>query len=192
MAKRGVQLDEELLQQFLSSGGEVEDITPVTPVVPGAGATDADVVADAATPPIEDTPSSHDRPGIQTPVIVEQVAGATSRLNDWLVAQPTPGGVGALVFVLVVLVWAMVPSNEQGYTRLHLLWLTLTGRTQLKDRRVVPPLDSGSGEQPTGGWEPGYTPIAGDILAIDTGLAQQTTPPSPFDTYDFGAGRYMQ
>ena len=63
----------------------------------------------------------------------EQVARPLlTSLQDWLTNQPQPGGVAGLFVILLVMLFAIVPTTT-GYTRVHLIWLSLTGRTQLID-----------------------------------------------------------
>lgn len=49
----------------------------------------------------------------------------------WFSSLPTPGGILLLVLVLMFFLFAVTPVNKAGDTRLKLLWLTLTGKTQL-------------------------------------------------------------
>ena len=49
---------------------------------------------------------------------------------------PTPGGIGAMLVILGVLVSAVVPVN-QGYTRLQLAWMTLLGQTYIPEAQAV-------------------------------------------------------
>lgn len=65
-------------------------------------------------------------------------ANPFARLNERAANVPTPGGIGALVFILLALVFLIIPVN-QGQTRFGLFWLTLLGRTKL---------DSGTGGVP--------------------------------------------
>ena len=53
----------------------------------------------------------------------------TSPMATWLANRPTPGGIGTLLAVILVFLMAIVPVDNQGNTRLKLLWLTLTGKT---------------------------------------------------------------
>ncbi len=59
-------------------------------------------------------------------------------------SMPTPGGLGLLVAILLVLLWIVIPVNTQGDTRLKLLWYTLGGRTTLTGA-INPSLGSGQG-----------------------------------------------
>jgi len=49
----------------------------------------------------------------------------------WLANAPTPGGMATIVLVLVFFLLAVIPVDKSGNTRLKLLWLTITGKTQL-------------------------------------------------------------
>ena len=51
---------------------------------------------------------------------------------NWAESWPTPGGIGLLLLVIFILLWALIPVDQQGYTRLQLLWFTLMGRTSLQ------------------------------------------------------------
>jgi hypothetical protein len=67
---------------------------------------------------------------------VDRVASVTNPARDFMARQPTPGGVGMLVFVLIFLSFALIPVSPQGRTRLMLLWSMLTGRTQCRDGEI--------------------------------------------------------
>lgn len=60
----------------------------------------------------------------------QRLQSASQSLNSWADRTPTPGGIGVIIFLLLLFLWAIVPVNGDK-TRLQLLWLTLTGRTQL-------------------------------------------------------------
>lgn len=60
------------------------------------------------------------------------VANAASPFVTWLGKQPTYGGIGSLVAIIVFFLLAVVPVNANGDTRLKLIYLTLTGKTQLQ------------------------------------------------------------
>ncbi len=49
---------------------------------------------------------------------------------NWVSSRPTPGGISALLVVLIFFLFVIVPVNGK-YTRLQLIWLTLTGHTKL-------------------------------------------------------------
>lgn len=56
--------------------------------------------------------------------------GIARRTSNWISSAPTPGGIGVLVLALLFFLWAIIPVNAAGDTRLKLLWYTLIGRTQ--------------------------------------------------------------
>jgi hypothetical protein len=58
--------------------------------------------------------------------------GVVRQATNWLSNAPTPGGIGVLLLALIFFLWVIVPVNEQGDTRLKLLWYTLIGRTRFK------------------------------------------------------------
>lgn len=43
---------------------------------------------------------------------------------------PTPGGIGLLLLIVIVLLFAIVPMNANGQTRLQLMWSVLSGKAQ--------------------------------------------------------------
>jgi hypothetical protein len=51
---------------------------------------------------------------------------------NWAENWPTPGGIGLLLLVIFILLWALIPVDKEGYTRLQLLWFTVMGRTSLQ------------------------------------------------------------
>ncbi len=55
---------------------------------------------------------------------------ALEAFQDWVANRPTPGGVSGLATALVFLLFVLVPATN-GFTRLHLVWLTMTGRAYL-------------------------------------------------------------
>jgi hypothetical protein len=72
--------------------------------------------------------------------IGDRVFSSVGSAQDRVSRRPTPGGIAVLVIVLLILVWAVIPVNTQNgvqYTRLGLLWLTLTGKTYIEGRRDV-------------------------------------------------------
>jgi uncharacterized membrane protein YgcG len=66
---------------------------------------------------------------------VDRAAAATAPVRDFMARQPTPGGVGILILVLLFLSFVLIPVSPQGRTRAMLLWAMLTGRTRLQGRR---------------------------------------------------------
>lgn len=76
---------------------------------------------------------------LQTNQLASAVEGLTgkaketgSRLESWAANVKTPGGIGLLLIVIFIFLWAIVPVNG-GKTRGQLFWLTLTGRTRMTD-----------------------------------------------------------
>lgn len=63
--------------------------------------------------------------------------GIARRTSNWLASAPTPGGIGVLILALLFFLWAIVPVNAAGDTRLKLLWYTLIGRTQFTEDTQV-------------------------------------------------------
>lgn len=55
---------------------------------------------------------------------------SVNALGNWFASRPTPGGVAGLVFVMVVL-WFAVIKVSGKMTRLELIWRTLTGDADL-------------------------------------------------------------
>jgi hypothetical protein len=43
---------------------------------------------------------------------------------------PTPGGIGLLLLIVLVMLFAIVPMNSSGQTRLQLMWSVLAGKAQ--------------------------------------------------------------
>jgi len=65
-----------------------------------------------------------------TATLGDQVFSIGDRINTWADSVATPGGIGLLLLLIFLLLWAVVPVNG-GKTRLQLLWLTFTGRTKM-------------------------------------------------------------
>lgn len=63
--------------------------------------------------------------------------GLARRTSNWLSSAPTPGGIGMLVLALLFFLWAIIPVNSAGDTRLKLLWYTLIGRTQFTESTQI-------------------------------------------------------
>ncbi len=51
---------------------------------------------------------------------------------NWFAHLPTPGSLATIVILLIIFVLAIVPVDDQGTTRIKLVWLTLTGKTHLR------------------------------------------------------------
>lgn len=80
-------------------------------------------------------------------VVNSSVGGVGESIQSWASNLPTPGGLGLLIIVLFVFMWAIVPVNTSGgshYTRLQLLYYTLTGRTTLGGPAETPTSTTGA------------------------------------------------
>jgi hypothetical protein len=64
--------------------------------------------------------------------LADNVSNIGTGIANWASSWPTPGGIGLLLIVLFILLWALIPVDDQGYTRMQLLWFTVMGRTQLQ------------------------------------------------------------
>lgn len=68
--------------------------------------------------------------------LTSQVAEETHSFFDWAsdfsLGVSTPGGIALILIAIFILIFAIVPVNDQGDTRLYLMWLTLMGQTTLK------------------------------------------------------------
>lgn len=172
----GVAIDEDVLARFLQDGGEIESgSVSADPPSPASPIDQADgSVPERTPPPI--------MPTLQPPVAVEIASAYANRATDWVSAQPTPGGIGLLVLVLIVLVWAMIPVNDAGATRLQLLWLTLTGRTRLRGRVDIPDLRSGISDAPVS-YDGGMPAVTG-VPQVGAGAGVD-----PVASMDFSGGR---
>ncbi|HET8979335.1 MAG TPA: RuvA C-terminal domain-containing protein [Solirubrobacteraceae bacterium] len=58
---------------------------------------------------------------------INRATPAVEGLQDWLAGLSTPGGIGGLVLVLIVLLFVLVPVKGKD-TRLSLLWKALMGQ----------------------------------------------------------------
>ncbi len=66
--------------------------------------------------------------------------GVNNRVNpvkDWIAAQPTPGGVFALLLFIGFFALAFMPVDQQGHTRLYLMWQTILNRTHMLYRETT-------------------------------------------------------
>src|SRR6266568_3108600 len=60
-----------------------------------------------------------------------EVNKPVDRVKEYLSSVPTPGGILSILLVVLFFVLAVTPIDKQGNTRLKLIWLTLTRKTQL-------------------------------------------------------------
>lgn len=133
--------------------------------------------------------------------VASTVSGFGQGIENWASGLPAPGGILALLAVLFLLLWAVIPVNASGgghYTRLQLLWYTLTGRTTLggpaeaNQQGLLPgsPFVPGFGGTGTGGNT--GTSSSGSGGASGTPLITQVNPtvgaalPSLFSLPEFG------
>jgi len=66
-------------------------------------------------------------------------------VNDSVAALPVPGGLGALLLVILVFFFILIPATSKGETRALLLWEVLLGRRQILDPASIPAVDAGTG-----------------------------------------------
>lgn len=85
--------------------------------------------------------------GERVNVIGDALGDAGAGIQRWASNLPTPGGIGILLLVIFIMMWAIIPVDKAGYTRMQLLWLTVTGRTHLHGSSVqyADQLSSGGG-----------------------------------------------
>ena len=72
---------------------------------------------------------------------IRAIDKGTAEQRAWIMRAPTVGGIGALLAIIVLFLMAVVPVDKSGNTRLFLIWLTLTGKTNL---RLPPNVGPGS------------------------------------------------
>ena len=70
--------------------------------------------------------------------LIDNVNARVNPVKDWIARQPTPGGILALIAFIMFFVFAAIPVNQMGQTRLYLLWQTLLGRTHMQYRESTP------------------------------------------------------
>lgn len=68
---------------------------------------------------------------------VDTALQPAKRLADRVSTVRTVGGIGALLLILMILLFAIVPANAQGDTRLKQLWYMLNGRSSLQGRQAL-------------------------------------------------------
>lgn len=113
--------------------------------------------------------------------LANTVADTASSLNNRVASFPTPGGIGLLLFVLIIFVWMLVPTKN-GYTRMQLLYLTLRDQTTLTGE-----FSGGTSGSSGGGFS---TPVVveGSGGAVPLSTPVIVTPLDPITgTTDFGA-----
>ena len=65
----------------------------------------------------------------------DAISSVATNVQEWMASWPTPGGIGLLLLIIFVMLWVLIPVDQQGYTRLQLLWFTVMGRTELQGSR---------------------------------------------------------
>lgn len=112
----------------------------------------------------------------------ESIDNRVQPIKDYLSGIPTPGGIATILIVLAFFIFAVIPVDSNGNTRLKLLWLTLTGKTHLaysgtasgatgdfSPALVKPedlPQDIKTVSGPHGGPSNGYVPNNIDIMSL--------------------------
>lgn len=161
--------------------------------------------------PVSSGPSDDD---IERTKRIANVVGAETKLAAdrtvaWAEGLPTPGGIMALVLILIFFIWAVVPVNN-GLTRMQLLYLTLTGKTRIAGEQPMPTQGSTGkdGNQAAQGWwswlggmEQGVNAVINPISMFGVGgggpitnnvgtpgMVTQMNPNNTGYVPDFGAG----
>lgn len=123
--------------------------------------------------------------------------GAVGPLADKVGSLPTVGGIGILLILLAVLLFAVVRVNPQGDTRLKQLWYMLNGRATIKGRQHVVTTGPGGGVAQTlpdgtiiaSGTGPGGVQGVGAGTTFGAGVAPTTSGPY-VPTRDPGLGQF--
>jgi hypothetical protein len=79
--------------------------------------------------------------GKRAQTVWDRIGNGIKPIADRLANVPEPTGIGGLFMLNLLFLFAIVPANSQGFTRLQLLWLTLMNRTVLPEEitpEVVP------------------------------------------------------
>lgn len=111
-------------------------------------------------------------------------SGLARRTSNWIASAPTPGGIGVLILALMFFLWAIIPVNQSGDTRLKLLWYTLIGRTKFTEdtSSVTSGGSSDFGDSSTSGTGNGTATGTGNGTGPDTeGLNPTVFILSPFE-----------
>lgn len=69
--------------------------------------------------------------------IIDSLQSRVNPLKEWIAAQPTPGGILAICLFIGIFALAVIPVDNQGNTRLYLLYQTLLNKTHMKYRESV-------------------------------------------------------
>lgn len=130
-------------------------------------------VEQPATPP--ETPEGQVREEPQNPglpqVVADRSRNFVAAINAHAVKIPSPGGIGALLVILLTLVLVLIPVGGMGETRLNLLYdvlrgarglplpITSNGTSQSPGAVVGPLSPSGGGGGGGGGWVAPWDPF---------------------------------
>lgn len=66
-----------------------------------------------------------------TATMLGSINNRVNPVKNWIASQPTPGGIMALLLFIGFFALAAIPVNQQGQTRLYLLWQTILNRTHM-------------------------------------------------------------
>jgi hypothetical protein len=77
----------------------------------------------------EDEPTGDDAPTVKLPDALDRVFHG--RLVERVASYRTPGGLVPLILAVIFLLFAVVPADSHGNTRLFLFWRALTGGAHL-------------------------------------------------------------
>ncbi len=91
---------------------------------------------------------------LQADKALELAKSTTQEPRKWLESLPTPGGIATIIVILLFFLFAVIPVDSQGNTRLKLLWLSIRGNTHLAytettaspTKEVISPSASGKNE----------------------------------------------
>lgn len=170
-----VEIDEATLAAFIAGGGTVEATGDPAPAAIADEATVAAAAAPSA-PVAPEVPAGDTTPLATGSAPLAYLQQQLERTQDRLALVSTPGGMGALLAILILLLWVLLPANEQGYTRLQLLYHTLLGRTSLE-----------GAERPAAGVAAPTGVSGGGSTQWSDQPPQQTVAPSPVPSilFDF-------
>lgn len=74
---------------------------------------------------------------VQNPT-AQKMLNRVYQAHDTVVSLPTPGGLGTLILIIVVLFLILIPATGRGETRALLLWDVLLGRKQMPGSTPAP------------------------------------------------------
>ncbi len=94
---------------------------------------------------------------LQVQKATEALKAATEEPRKWIERLPTPGGIATILIILLFFLFAVIPVDSSGNTRLKLFWLSLRGNTHLayteqtsttdQPKEVIPPPGQASGKK---------------------------------------------